>query len=138
MGFEAQLHILKDRQPWKKRESLENHGDAIGGSYDRVAVDDDFAFAWGQKARDDAEKRGFAGTGTAEQRDNLVVVQGQINMIEHKQIAGHAALEEVADILDGNQGLPFGGPRYGYTRRYTHTHVFLPVHWIRRRRSAST
>ena len=101
-----------------------------------LAVDDDLAFAWGQKARDDAEKRGFARAGPAEQRHNLVVVQVQIDIIEHEQIAGHAALEEVADMLDGNQRLPFGGPRCGYARRYTH--VFLPVHWIRRRRSAST
>ena len=36
LRFEAQLHILEHRKPWKKREGLEDHGDAVGGSYDRA------------------------------------------------------------------------------------------------------
>ena len=126
LRFEAQFDILEHRKPRKKREGLKDHGDAVRRPDDRAPVNRDLTFAWGQKARDDAEQRGFARAGPAEERHNLVVVQVQIDIIEHEQIAGHAALEEVADMLDGNQRLHFGGPRCGHARRYTH--VSLPVH----------
>ncbi len=75
LRFEAQFDIFEHRKPWKKREGLKDHGDAVRRPDDRAAVNRDLAFAWGQKAGDDAEQRGFARAGPAEERHDLVVVQ---------------------------------------------------------------
>ena len=133
LRFQPQLDVLLDREPGEQREALEHHGKSVGGAFDRLAVDCRLRRSLGRhQPRDDAQKRGLARAGAAQQRDNLVVVHGQVDIVEHEQIAARAALVEVPHLLDGDQR---GRRRVGL--RCNRTHRLLPVQSMRRRRSAS-
>jgi hypothetical protein len=56
-----------------------------------------------QQAGDDAQQGGFAGAGTAEQADDLAGAQGEVDVIEHHQIAGRILAIGLLALADFQQ-----------------------------------
>ena len=109
LGFQSERDVLEHGQPGEQCEALEHHGDAGRGAGDRVAAKGKRAGAGLCESRDQTQQRGFAGAGTAEQSHDLPGLQGQIDAVEHQQVTAVRLLESLADILDRQQRLCFGG-----------------------------
>ncbi len=79
---EAERHVVLHRQVRIERVALEDHGDfAIGGGggVDAPAVDQDVARGRVLEAGDDAEQRGLAAAGGADEDAELAVGDGEVD-----------------------------------------------------------
>ncbi len=90
-GFQAQLHIFQHCQPGKEREALEDHGDALGWPFDARAHIGQAAALRLRQPGDQPQKGGFARAGAAQQADNLALLQGEIDIVQHQQFLTAAA-----------------------------------------------
>ncbi len=99
---ETEFHIGEHGEPGKQRGALKDHGNAFGRSFDRRAMEADGPFCRFDETGDDAQKRGLAAAGAAEEADDLAFVQSERDMIEHQGAffagAGAIALANVFDF----------------------------------------
>ena len=104
--FQPQLHILQHREPGKQREALEHHRHALGRTFDGRAHIGEIAALRLRQAGDQAQQGGFAGAGAAEQADDLALLQGEIDIVQHQQFLAAAARKGAAHMFDVREGPP--------------------------------
>ena len=109
LRLEAQFDIAEHGQPGKQRKALEHHRDAAHRPSDRLAAVFDMPQAWRQQPGEDAQKGRFSGARFAEHRDDLTLMQGEVDILENQP----------ADMVGGAVGLADGdrAQRRGCRRR---------------------
>ncbi len=101
------LDVLQHREPGKEREGLEDHGHARRRPPQRPALPGHRAFGRRDQAGHDAQQRGLARTGAAQQPDDLAGAQREVHAVEHAQLALGLG-EAFADALDAQDVSGFG------------------------------
>src|SRR5262245_58997181 len=98
--LERQRDVLRDRAPVEQNGVLEHDAVVVVTAClsRRLAVDRDTAGRRLDEVADDAEQRRFAATRRADQRDELALLDLEIDVLERCR----AALELLRDVLDRN------------------------------------
>ncbi len=99
----AQSDVLVDGHPGKQRVVLEDHGPLAAGFTDFLAVEQHRAGVRRQKPREDRDQRGLAGAGEADDRDELPLLDRQIDAAQHLGPLPHGA-EALPDVLQFEKG----------------------------------
>ena len=87
--------VVVDRLPGKEAEMLEHHGDARWRLHDALAVDQHLALARDEPV-DAAQQRGLAAARGADQRHDLALAYGEVEIGEDGKLA--IALAEAANL----------------------------------------
>jgi hypothetical protein len=74
---EAETDVVGDGEPRQEPRLLEHDADRRVRLADRLAVEPDLAFARAVEAGDQAQKRGLAAAGAADERDDLGLAHGE-------------------------------------------------------------
>ncbi len=77
-GLERRFDVFENGEPGKKRETLKDDRDVRRLITDRLAVPVNGAGAGGRETGQHAEQCGFAAAGSAEQRDDLAGIDGEV------------------------------------------------------------
>ena len=101
--LEAEFDVLQHRQPWKQRERLKHHGDAVGRTVDHFAAASGVARGGRDQARDDSQQGRFARSGAAEQAHDLAGADGEVDLFKHQQLLAASLRKRAADIADIEQ-----------------------------------
>ncbi len=91
-------HVFKHVQVGEERVALEDGVDVAlvrGHIVDTLAHEDHVALVRGLKAADDAQRRGLAAARGAEQGEKLIVIDIEIDMVEH-----YFAVKSLGDVLE--------------------------------------
>ena len=91
--------VLLDGQPREEREALEHDGDPGIDSLERRPVVEDLAAGGADQAGHDAQDRGLAAAGRAEQGQHLVGPHVEGDVLEHAQGLAPVPLEGLVDPL---------------------------------------
>ena len=108
LGLEPGLHILQHRQPGEEGEGLEDHGDALGRTFDRLAEIDHLAGAGMGEPGDDAQQGRFPAAGAAEQAHDLMLAQRHVDLVDDDALGARGPREGLAHIAHLDQGLSGG------------------------------
>src|SRR3954452_6611290 len=73
LHFQPERHVLKRGEPRQQRRMLEHHAAVVPTAGDHVSIDRHAAAACRLEAHRDAQRRGLAAAGGADQRDDLAV-----------------------------------------------------------------
>src|SRR6202011_6378502 len=83
-SLEAEFDIAEHGEPRKQRITLEDHSDAVNRLGDGDAAIFDNAFAGRHETRENAEKSRLSGSRFAEDRHDLAIAQGEVDMVEYE------------------------------------------------------
>ena len=108
----AHGHVLEDGLVGEEVEALEHHadlgaqrGELLALLRQRLALDEDLAGVDGLEAVDGAAERGLARAGRADDHDHLALVDGEVDVLEHVELA--VVLVDMRHLDDGH-GLGVG------------------------------
>ncbi len=99
---EAKGDVLEDGEVGEDGVVLKHHRDPAGAGrqvVDPAVADPDLAFRGGLEAGDDAEERGLAAAGGAEQDHELLVADGEVDLVE-----GGEGPKTLGNALDADLG----------------------------------
>ncbi len=85
LQLEAELYIAERGSPWQQVRLLEHEAAVAAGAVHHMAVEPDGAAVEPDQALDDAQQRGLAAAAFADQRDDLVLVDREGDMAQHRQ-----------------------------------------------------
>jgi hypothetical protein len=105
-GFERSLDVFENREPGEERETLEDDGDVGRFALHGLAVPEYCARGRGRESRQHAEQSGFAAAGSAEQRDDLAGIDGEIgggDDLDAAAIGLRIEFFELASLDDGDE-----------------------------------
>src|SRR5579862_549146 len=105
--FEAELHVLQDREPGEKREALEHHRDAVRRTIDSVAHIADRSARGRRETGDDPQQCGLARARAAEQADDLAIVEREVHVLEDEQLASAGAGKGASDRANVQERIVF-------------------------------
>src|SRR5262249_7447606 len=91
---ETERDVVLDRQPRKQRRLLEHHAAIRPRSLDGLAIDENPPGGRRFEAGDEVQERGLAAAAGADQRDDLLLLDGESDVEERrdKGVAGRKAL----------------------------------------------
>jgi hypothetical protein len=101
--LQPDLDVLQHREPGEQRKGLEHHRHFGCWALDAAAGNPDLATARRHEAGDDAQQGGLAAARAAEQRDDLVAGEGEVDVVEHEHIVAAALGIVLADTVDLEQ-----------------------------------
>ena len=127
--LQADLHVLLHGQPGQQREGLEHHGGFPVGAGQPLAAEQHLAVGRRDQAGDAPQQGRLAAAAAAEQRDELALVDGQRDAVEHRHRAAVRPGERLAQRLDADQRPGHASAYFDsamlYSRR--HSSAFSPV-----------
>ncbi len=102
-GLEGEFDVLPGGQPGEQGIALEDHAAVEAGPRHRHAVDQKLALVEILQPGDDGEQRALAAARGADEGDELVLGQGQIDVMQGLDLAGPLAegLAEAAQLQLG-------------------------------------
>ena len=111
--LERELDVPVDRAPVHEDRRLEDHPVVAieAGARRRLAVHEHSAGGWARQVRDEAEESRFATPGWADQRNELALADGQID-VHQRPYRGSTAAEGLLDAVDLDHR-SCGGPPLG-------------------------
>jgi hypothetical protein len=95
-----QRDVLLDVEPWEQRVGLEYQAAFLVRPVDRLTAQEDLPGIGLHQPRDCADQRGLAGSGEAEDGDELALLNVQVDAAEHVGIA--IALGDALQREDGS------------------------------------
>src|SRR5262249_58601697 len=101
----------------KQLGALERHAAVVAAALDLAAVDGDAAAARGLEPHGDAQRRGLAAAGRADQRDDLAVAHGEADArqrLHGLHLAADAQREALGNVVQ--RDLTHTGPRTSQSR----------------------
>jgi hypothetical protein len=101
---DGDVYILVDRQPGKQAVVLEHHGALRSRRIDLPVFEQDGARRHRRETGDQVEKRGLAAAGMADDRNELTLVDGQVDVAQHVRACA-AAVEMLGDMVELEIGL---------------------------------
>ena len=105
-GFERSFDVFENGEPREERETLEDDGDVGRFALHGLAVPEYGAGRRGRESRQHSKQGGFAAAGSAEQRDDLAGIHGEIgggDDLDAAAIGLRIELFELAGFDDGDE-----------------------------------
>ena len=90
-GSQRELDIAEGGEPGQQRVALEDDAAVEPRAVDRLAIDGDSALVLAVEPGDDREKRGLAAAGGADERDEFVLADGEVDALERDGLAAVGA-----------------------------------------------
>ena len=101
LHLQAEHHVLQGGEPGQQFGVLEHHAAVVAAAVHLAAVDGDAAADRRVEPHGDAQRRGLAAAGRADQRDDLAVAHGEADAVERlhvMQLAVHAQREALGHV----------------------------------------
>src|SRR5262245_44740715 len=86
VDFEAEHHVLLDREPGKQRVALENHAAVAARTADGFSIEEDVARGLLFESRKDADERRFSTARRADDAEELAAMRGEIDVGERDRL----------------------------------------------------
>src|SRR5438105_5654635 len=119
LRLQPDLHILEHGQPGEKGEALEYHRDLAGRPANPLAIDRDRSGGGRHETGNDAKERGLAASRASEQGDDLVVAQGEVDVLQDQVVVGFPSTIDMSHALDPDKR---GGRSHWSTRHDRRIH----------------
>ena len=84
--FQAEHHVLLDRQPGKQRIALKDHAAVAPGSVDRLALQQYLAAGVFFQSGEDADERGLAAAGRPDDAQEFAPMGREIDVVERRTL----------------------------------------------------
>jgi hypothetical protein len=119
-ALRAELDVAPRRQPRKQRMLLEDHAFAAAGTGDQSAIDPHLAGRGLDQTGDDVEERGLAAAAAADERDEFVLANVELDAAQDGGAVGIVAVTLLdaadRDFRRGRRSRPSAASSAGSTR----------------------